>query len=93
MRFVLVYQGGIANVFRMSAIDIPHRERVMQDSFRSCEVFVRGCQAAGAEIDVALCTAAGNATDRPWIYGIEALKGALWRTDMDPPLQRAKEGD
>ena len=50
---VIVYQGGIANVFE-------DYRRLLQSDFRTCEMFCRGAQAMGATIVPAWCNVAGD---------------------------------
>lgn len=56
---VLVYQAGLANVFKYD----PHHgrfARVRQADFGSCEEYCRGLRDAGIQIDVAWCNMAGD---------------------------------
>lgn len=67
---VLVYQMGIANVFKVDRLtfDIDERnaKRLRQGSFLYCEEFVRGLQAAGCHVGSASCSMSGDITNQPW---------------------------
>ena len=63
---VLVYQGGIANVFK-ATVGGP-RERIMQRDFKTCENYVRGVAAAGVRVLVAWCNEAGEIKDSHWHF-------------------------
>lgn len=63
--YTLVYQGGIANVFRHLTGE-SERQRIMQSDFRSCEHFCRGLKEGGHTVFVAWCNEAGDIRQRPW---------------------------
>src|SRR5579884_4300272 len=68
---VLVYQGGIANVFAVGRIsgrpDGRNGERrLLQHAFTACEWFARGLQAAGVEVATYWCNEAGDIADSTW---------------------------
>jgi len=73
---MLVYQAGIANVFRvddfgLTAIDADDgqyrtRVRLMQSDFRGCESFVRGMEVCGVEIRSCGCNRAGDIAFADW---------------------------
>jgi hypothetical protein len=67
---VLVYQGGIANVFELSD---KGQKRILQASFNECEWFMRGAQYAGADVDVAGCNMAGDIANMAWTRNLELL--------------------
>lgn len=63
--YFLVYQAGIANVFKVdqkSGI----RTRVMQNAFGPCAQYCRGLKEAGQEVRPAWCNEAGDISKRPW---------------------------
>jgi hypothetical protein len=65
----LVYQGGIANVFmQFGGKDII---RVLQEDFKSCEMFCRGVKIMGAEVLVWHCDEAGDVAGdvHSWLRG------------------------
>ncbi len=69
MKIYLVYQAGIANVFRVDAFSLSKftgRTRMLQSDFRSCEAFACGMEAAGAEVRSAGCNMAGDITLQDW---------------------------
>lgn len=70
-KFVLVYQAGLANVFRVQSFTLAAgeergAERVMQHAFGPCEWYARGLQAAGARVRVAACNMAGDVNLQDW---------------------------
>lgn len=76
-KYVLVYQAGIANVFRVNAFTVAHpikrnAVRVVQSTFRPCEWFCRGLAAAGAEVRVAACNMAGDIAQQTWTGDLDA---------------------
>lgn len=70
MKAVLVYQGGIANVFRVKCFNMApfgrDAVRLMQGAFTECQHFARGMGAAGAVVRSAACNQAGDITNAPW---------------------------
>lgn len=63
--YALVYQSGIANVFRL---DDGRRTRVLQHSFGPCEWYARGLREAGKQVVLAWCNRAGDITHADWRY-------------------------
>ena len=82
---VLVYQGGIANVFAVESFNMADfgrdARRLLQADFRSCEWFARGLAAAGAKIASAHCNMAGDITHQPWS---DDLDSAPFREEQRP---------
>ena len=68
--YYLVYQGGIANVFKdvFSTTTIT-KTRILQDNFNNCEFFCRGLLQGGQVVRVAWCNEAGDIIDRIWHFG------------------------
>lgn len=64
--YVLVYQGGIANVFLGKVKG--KRKRIMQHAFGPCEWYCRGLKEAGAKVEVAWCNMAGDIDLQDWSY-------------------------
>jgi len=64
---ILVYQAGIANVFRFTP-ETGKTTRLMQSDFRACENFIRGWRACGGLTQVAWCNEAGNIQERKWKF-------------------------
>lgn len=65
--FALVYQAGIANVFRLTDMGRYNvRERVYQGDFRTAENLVRGAKLAGAPTAVFACNMAGDISQQAW---------------------------
>lgn len=54
MKYTLVYQNGIANVFDANF------KRVLQHAFSSCEWFCRGLISAGHSVEVMHCDVLGD---------------------------------
>jgi hypothetical protein len=81
MKMVLVFQGGLANVFKVDRFSsIPERRghvvRLAQTDFRSAEWFATGAGYAGAKVRTAHCDQhAGDATNAIW----QAGRGELFR--------------
>jgi len=75
LKFALVYQGGIANVFQVDDFRLSGKgrnaRRIAQSSFMACEAFCAGALAAGAVVLVASCNEAGDITDRAWSNQLE----------------------
>lgn len=70
MKYALVYQCGIANVFEVETLNLSpdgrNAKRIMQSDFRSCEMFALGLKHAGCYIYSAYCNMAGDITNQPW---------------------------
>jgi hypothetical protein len=90
MKAVLVYQVGIANVFKVDRFSRrPERRgatRLLQLDFRSCAWFARGLAAAGAEVRTAHADVAGDIRNVPWSPG----KGDLWADKKSTVITRRK---
>jgi hypothetical protein len=73
MEYHLVYQCGIANVFRGG-------KRVLQGAYSGCEYYCMGLLEAGKKVSVWHC-------DQADINGAEWEKGAgdLWADHKEPP--------
>ncbi len=86
--YKLVYQVGIANVFRASKPDSEgaswHYDRVRQSDYHSCESFCAGLIEAGATVSVWHHDVAGDVSDphESWSEG----PGDLWREYKSPPI-------
>lgn len=76
LRFMLVYQGGIANVFRVSCLNLSpfgrDAVRVYQGDFRTAEAIAIGCGWAGAVVATAACNQAGDIQNEKWTDDLEA---------------------
>jgi hypothetical protein len=73
---MLVYQGGIANVFAVdsfSIYDVSRRNarRLLQHAFGPCEYFARGLAAAGVIVRSAACNRAGDIINERWTLNLE----------------------
>jgi hypothetical protein len=75
-KYMLVYQAGLANVFRVSAYNLADYGRdalrVMQADFRSCETFARGLVEAGAGVKSAACNRAGDIIKETWTTDLKS---------------------
>lgn len=71
--FALVYQAGIANVFKITEISLTEkvRERVYQGDFKSAENLVRGAKMAGAQTAVFACNMAGDIAKQNWTCNLD----------------------
>ncbi len=69
-RAVLVYQGGLANVFSVQSFNMADygrdARRLLQSDFRTCEAFARGLSAAGVKITSMACNRAGDVIEETW---------------------------
>ncbi len=69
-QYALVYQAGIANVFKVDCLNLRsygrEAKRVMQSSHRTCENFIRGLMQAGCTVGVLACNKAGDITNSKW---------------------------
>jgi hypothetical protein len=76
-RAVLVYQGGIANVFRVKSFNLSDygrdAERLLQSDFRHCEHFAHGLAAAGVHVGTAACNEAGDIAHSKWTRELDAV--------------------
>jgi hypothetical protein len=75
-RYVLVYQAGIANVFRVTSFNLADygrdAVRLVQSDFRSAEAFARGLAAAGGIVKSAACNRAGDITHEKWTDDLDS---------------------
>jgi hypothetical protein len=76
-RAFLVYQGPIANVFAVEALNLSdygrEAQRLMQSDFLSCENFARGLAAAGVIVRTAGCNQAGEIARAKWTEDLASL--------------------
>jgi hypothetical protein len=74
----IVYQCGIANVFR------PSGQRVYQGDFRTAEAMLRGAQLCGASVKVYHCDVAGDVAtvEDQWQPG----PGEMFGESKRPPI-------
>jgi hypothetical protein len=84
-RFALVYQCGIANVFRLDRMAADPRRRgqtrrVMEHAYSPCEWYCLGLARAGARVETYHCDEAGDIAGRPWNPG----PGDLWSESKRP---------
>ena len=70
LRIMLVYQVGIANVFRVTSFNLAdygrNAVRLKQSDFRTCESFSLDMAAAGAIVRSAQCNQAGDIARAQW---------------------------
>jgi hypothetical protein len=76
----LVYQGGLANVFRVGG---GRPVRLLQADYHSCEMFCRGALEAGRPVRVFHADVAGDCLTAEWADG----PGDLWAERKHPPTQ------
>jgi len=76
LRFMLVYQAGLANVFQVDCFNLSpfgrNARRVMQSDFFSCEFFAHGLGHAGAIVATAACNQAGDIVNANWTDDLES---------------------
>ena len=87
-KFALVYQAGIANVFKVDSFGCLRAKRGKQarwcqSSFHSCEWFCRGVIAAGGELKTYSCNRAGDVADCTWTAGLDDCP---FRDEAHPPI-------
>lgn len=74
-KFMLVYQGCIANLFRVSCFNLSDfgrdAQRVFQGDFRTAEMMAHGAGLAGAVVMTSACNQAGD------------IRCAQWSEDLD----------
>lgn len=74
-KYFLVYQAGIANVFKVKAFNLAdygrEAQRILQSDFQTCKAFCFGLAQAGAIVRTAHCNQAGD------------IIGSLWSEDLD----------
>ena len=85
-RAMLVYQGGISNVFAVKSFALKAEERdapvrLMQADFRTCEAFTRGMSVAGAAVRSAHCNMPGDVALHDWSLDLDE---APFREQMHP---------
>lgn len=91
MRYALVYQCGIANVFQVTG-DLPelpafagkpdrHRRRVVQHAYSYCEIFCRGLIEGGHTVSAYHCDTVGDIISAEWHDG----PGELFGESKRPP--------
>lgn len=74
---VIVYQGGLANVFKVKSFNMADygrdAKRLLQADFRACINFAHGLAAAGWIVRTAGCNQAGDITHAHWTEDIDSL--------------------
>jgi hypothetical protein len=79
MRFVIVYQCGLANVFKVDrftrSAEGRNAVRIMQHAYEPCAWFIKGLAHAGHSVRTAHCEKLGDCSEMPWEPG----RGELWR--------------
>lgn len=74
---MLVYQGGLANVFAVKCLNLSPYGReaklIYQGAFRGAEIFCHGAGAAGVVIRTAACNMAGEIVDQQWSEDLEDM--------------------
>jgi len=76
MTFMLVYQAGLANVFKVESANLSDfgrdAKRVFQGDFRSAEAIAYGAGMAGAIVHSVACNQAGDIAKSQWTDDLEA---------------------
>lgn len=81
--YALVYQCGIANVFRLGGAEL---RRVLQHSFSYCELFCQGLAEAGYKVHVYHADVAGDAQVADWKEG----PGEMFASGKRPPKRQPR---
>lgn len=75
-RFALVYQAGIANLFRVDCFNLSdfgrNAQRVFQGDFRTAEMMAHGAGLAGAVVMSVACNRAGDVRSADWSDDLES---------------------
>lgn len=75
-RFMLVYQGGITNLFRVESFNLSdfgrNAQRVFQGDFRTAQYMAHGAGLAGAVVMSVACNQAGDIRCAQWSDDLEA---------------------
>lgn len=75
-RFMLVYQGGIANVFEVESFNLANfgreAKRLYQGDFRTAEAIAMGAGLAGAIVMTSACNQAGDIRSFEWTGDLES---------------------
>jgi len=74
-KVVLVYQGGIANVFRVQCFNADpfgrEANRLVQADFRTCETYAAALAYAGFQVATMHCNQAGDVINSKWSENLE----------------------
>lgn len=75
-RAVLVYQGGIANIFRVSSFNLSDYGRdafrLWQGDFRTAHVYALALRDAGIKVKACACNRAGDISKETWTIDLES---------------------
>lgn len=92
-RAMLVYQAGIANVFRVDCFNMcnfgRNAIRLIQTSFNGAEYFADGLVAAGVKVGSCYCNECGDISEKVWK---EDLENAPFSKDMNPIWNGVENG-
>jgi hypothetical protein len=77
MKIMLVYQGGLANVFKVDCFNLGlfgrNAKRLYQGTFNDSEMVVYGLSLGGATIHIAGCNRAGDISEMDWTEDLDNL--------------------
>lgn len=75
-RFMLVYQAGIANLFKVDCFNLSdfgrNAQRIFQGDFRTAQYMAHGAGLAGAVVMTAACNMAGDIAKAQWTDDLES---------------------
>ena len=75
-RFMLVYQAGIANLFRVDCFNLSdfgrNAQRIFQGDFRTAQYMAHGAGLAGAIVMTCACNMAGDIRCATWSDDLES---------------------
>lgn len=76
INFMLVYQAGIANLFKVDCFNLNkfgrNSQRLFQGDFRTAEYMAHGAGLAGACVSTAACNIVGDIRDAKWTDDLES---------------------
>lgn len=82
-RAVLVFQGGMANVFAVESFNMTDygrdARRLLQGDFQTCSWYARGLADGGAEVRAAWCNMAGDIVREHWNDDFESDQPPFFR--------------
>lgn len=83
---MLVYQGGIANVFEVDCFNLNpfgrKAKRIYQGYFEGAQLFCQGLAVAGITVRTAGCNEAGDIMNSQWTENFESLPFAEQLVEM-----------
>ena len=76
-RAMLVYQGGLANVFEVKSFNVANdnrnAKRLLQHTFGPCQWYAHGLGSAGTIVRTVGCNMAGDIINEKWTEDLDTL--------------------